>query len=214
MNQYFLKTYEPFRGDNDVKVDLCNYATKADLKIATGIDTSKLAEKSDLASIKAKVHKLDIEKLIPVPVDLSKLNDVVKNDIVKKTVYDKLLTKVKNINTGGFRLKTKYETDKSELEKKIPDTSGLIENTGYNSKIIEIENKIPSISDLATNAALTVIKNKIPNINSLVKKIDYNTKINEIEKKLTDHNQDKYITTPEFNKLTTENFAARLEKQI
>ena len=57
---------------------------------------------------------------------------------------------------------------------------------------------------------MTAIENKIPNVNSLVKKTDYDTKINEIEKKITDHNHDKYITTPEFNKLTAENFAARL----
>ena len=53
-------------------------------------DTSKLSEKSDLASFRAEVDKLDTDKLIPVPVDLSKLSDVVKNDVVKKTVYDKL----------------------------------------------------------------------------------------------------------------------------
>ena len=74
--------------DINVNVDLSNYATKADLKNATGIDTSKLAAKSDLASLKAEVDKLDIDKLIPVPVDLRKLSDLVKNDVNKKTVYD------------------------------------------------------------------------------------------------------------------------------
>ena len=74
--------------DINVNVDLFNYATKADLKNATGIDTSKLAAKSDLASLKAEVDKLDIDKLIPVPVDLRKLSDLVKNDVNKKTVYD------------------------------------------------------------------------------------------------------------------------------
>ena len=63
------------------------------------------------------MDKLDIDKLVPVPVDLSKLSDVVKNDVVKKTVYDKLVAKVNNIDTSGFVLKTKYDTDKSELEK-------------------------------------------------------------------------------------------------
>ena len=74
--------------DINVNVDLFNYATKADLKNATGIDTSKLAAKSDLASLKAEVDKLDIDKLIPVPLDLRKLSDLVKNDVNKKTVYD------------------------------------------------------------------------------------------------------------------------------
>ena len=63
---------------------------------------------------------------MPIPVDLSKLSDVVKNYVVKKDVYDKLVAKVNSIDTRGFVLKTKYETDKSELENKIPDTSGLI----------------------------------------------------------------------------------------
>ena len=72
---------------------------------------------------------------------------------------------------------------------------------------------MPSISELATNAALTAVENKIPDVSSLIKKTaDYNTKISEIEKKLTDHNHDKYITTPEFNKLTAETFAARLKQ--
>ena len=126
-----------------------------------------------------------------------------------KKLYDKLVAKVNNIDTSGFVLKTKYDTDKSELENKIPDTSGLVKKTDYNAKITEIEGKIPSISGLATNAALTAVENKIPNISSLVKKTDYNTKITEIEKKLTDHNHDKCITTPEFNTLAAV-FNARL----
>ena len=63
---------------------MSNYATKADLKNVTGTDTSKLAAKSDLADLKAETDKLDIDKLVPVSVDLSKLSDVVKNDVVKK----------------------------------------------------------------------------------------------------------------------------------
>ena len=65
-----------------------------------------------------------------------------------------------------------------------------------NAKITEIESKIPSITGLVTNSALTAVKNKIPGISSLVKKTDYDTKISEIEKKVSDHNHDKYITTP------------------
>ena len=130
----------------NVNVDLFNYATKADLKNATGIDTSKLAAKSDLASLKAEVDKLDIDKLIPVPLDLRKLSDLVKNDVNKKTVYDKLVAKGNNIDTSGFVLKTKYNTDQSEIEKKIPNTSGLVKKLDYTTKITEIENKTPSIS--------------------------------------------------------------------
>ena len=63
---------------------------------------------------------------MPVPTDLSKLSNVVKNDVVKKADYNKLVTKVDNIDTSGFVLKTKYDIDKSELENKIPDTSSLL----------------------------------------------------------------------------------------
>ena len=118
MSQYFPKLYEPSGGDISFKVDWFKYATKAGLKKATGIDTSKLAAKSDLASLKAEVDELDIEKLISVPVDLSKLSDVVKNDVFKKTVSDKLVFKVNSIDISGFVFKTKYDTNKSELEKK------------------------------------------------------------------------------------------------
>ena len=97
---------------------------------------------------------------MPLHVDLNKLSDVVKNDAVKKRVYDKLDAKVNSIDTSGFVLKNKYGADKSELENKIPDTSGLVKKTDYNTKITEIESKIPSISGLATNSALTAVEDK------------------------------------------------------
>ena len=78
MSQYFPKPYKPFGGDINVKVDLFNYATKADLKDATGIDTSNFARKSNLASLETEVDKLDIDNLVPVSVDLSKLSVVAK----------------------------------------------------------------------------------------------------------------------------------------
>ena len=77
--QYFPRPYETFGGDINVKVDLFNYATKARLKDATRIDTSNFTLRSKLASLKTEVDKLDIDKLVPVPVDFSKLRDVVKD---------------------------------------------------------------------------------------------------------------------------------------
>ena len=139
MSQYFPKPYEPFGGDINVKVDLSNYATKTDLKNVTHVDTSSFALKTNLASLKTEVDKLDIDQLVPVPVDLSKLSDVVKNDVVKKDVYDKLVAKVNSIDTSRFVLKTKYDTDKSELENEIPDTSGLVKKTDYDAKITDLE---------------------------------------------------------------------------
>ena len=114
-----------------------------------------------------------------------------KNDVVKKDLY------------------SAYTKD---IEDKIPDITNLATKTTLNAKINEVKGEIPNITNLATKTALNAVENKIPSVSNLVKKTDYNTKINEIEKKITDHNHDKYITTPEFNKLTSENFAARLKQ--
>ena len=174
-----------------MELDLSSYATKTDLKNVTHVacryvDISSFASKSNLASLKTEVDKLDINQLTPVPNDLPKLSNVVKNDVVKKTEYNKLVTKVDNIDTTGFVLKAKYDADKSDLEKRIsdvdkeiPDTSAFIKRTDYSSKITKIENKIPSISGLATNSALTAVENKIPSDSGLVKKTDYNTKTSD-----------------------------------
>ena len=147
-----------------------------------------------------------MDKLAPVAVDLRKLRDIIKNDVVGKAVYDKLVAKVNNIDTSDFLLKAKYQTDKTELEKKILNVSNLVEK----AKLTELENKIPDVSSLGAKAALTAVENKMPNLSSLVKKINYNTKITEIEKKVTDHSYDKYITTPEFITLAADVFNARL----
>ena len=96
MSQCFPKPFRSFGGNVNVRVYLSNYATKADIKNITYVDTSRFA---------------------PVPVDLSKLSDVVKINVVKITVYDKLVAKVNNIDTSDFELKTNYNADKTELEK-------------------------------------------------------------------------------------------------
>ena len=142
MSQYFPKPYEPFGGDINVTVDLSNYASKDDIKNITHIDTSSFALKTNLANLKTEVDKLDIDRLATVPLDLSKLSNVVTNDVIKKTVYDKLVAKVNNIDTSGLVKKTDYNTKITEMEDKVPDTSGLVKKTDYNSKITEIENKI------------------------------------------------------------------------
>ena len=116
MSKYFPKPFRSFGRNINVKVDLSNYATKTDIKNISHIDTSSFALKTNLANLKTEVDKLDIDKLAPVPTDLSKLSNVVKNDVVKKTVYDKLVAKVNAIDTSDFALKTTYDTDKSELE--------------------------------------------------------------------------------------------------
>ena len=83
MSQYFPKRYEPFGGDINVKIDLSNYATKADIKNISHVDTSTFALKTNLSNLKTEVDNLDIDKLVPVPVDLSKLSYLVKSDVGK-----------------------------------------------------------------------------------------------------------------------------------
>ena len=195
MSLYFPKPFRSFGGNINVKVDLSNSATKTDLKNVTHVDTSSFALKKRLANLKTAVDKLDIDKLVTVPVDLNKLSDVVKNDVVKKAVYDKLFAKAKNIYTNDFVLKTKYNSDKTELKKKIPDVTDFVNK----AKLTELENKITDIRNLATKTALTNVEHKIPDVSSLVKKADYNTKITDVENELNNHNHDKYIDTQEFN---------------
>ena len=132
LDKFFPRPFRSFGRNIIVKVDLSNYATKTDIKDISHVDTSSFALKTNLANLKTEVDKLDINKLVP---DLSKLSNIVKNDVVKKTVYDKLVAKVNAIHTSDFVLKTKYDTDKEELENKIPDTSGLVKKNNYDAKI-------------------------------------------------------------------------------
>ena len=125
MSQYFPKPYEPFGGNINVTVDLSNFATKDDIKNITHVDTSSFALKTNLANLKSEVDKLNVDKLMPVPADLSKLNNVVKHDVVKKTDYNKLVAKVDDIDTSGLVRKTDYNTKITEIEDKIPDTSSF-----------------------------------------------------------------------------------------
>ena len=126
---------------------------KKDINDITLVDTSNFALKTNLANLKTEVDKLDIDKLVPIPNDLSKLSNVVENDVVKKTVYDKLVTKVNNIDASGLVKKTDYNTKITELENKIPDITNLAKKTASAT----VENKIPSISNLATKSALTAV---------------------------------------------------------
>ena len=120
MSQYFPKPFNSHFGDSiKVKIDLSNYATKTDIKNISHVDTSSFALKTNLASLKTEVDKLDIDKLAPVLVNFSKLSDVVKNDVIKKAVYDKLAAIENNIYISAFVLKTKYQANKTKLEKKI-----------------------------------------------------------------------------------------------
>ena len=148
------------------------------------------------------------------------------------------MIKVDNIDTSIFILKTKYNTDKSKLEKKFPGVSEVLKKTNCNTKtsclatkteVATIENKIPSVNNLVTKTdfntkvtegtipditnlanktALTAVESKIPSASNLVKK----STIIEIEIKINDHSHDEYITSQELNDLTAKHFTARLKQ--
>ena len=182
--------YRSSRSNIKVELDLSNYATKADIKNVTHVDVSSFALKTNLSSLKTEIDKQDIDKLLPVPNDLAKLSNVVKNDVVKKTDYDGLVTKVNNIDATRFVLNTRYDTDigdvnqtlkkgrcvasKDDLDtvkNKIPNVSGFLLASVFNSKITEVENKIPDIKNLASKTEVTAVENKIPDVSNLLQKL-------------------------------------------
>ena len=118
MSQYFPKPFRSFGENINVKVDVSNYATKTDLKNIAHVNTSNFALKTNLASLKTEVDKLDVDKLVPVSVDLSKLSDVFENDVVKK------LTELENKIPDVSGLATK--TALTAVENKIPDVKSLV----------------------------------------------------------------------------------------
>ena len=177
-SKFYPEPFQPFNRDINVTVDLSNYVTKTDLKNVTHVDTSSFELKTNLANLKTEVDKLDIDKLVSVSTNLSKLSNAVKNDIVKKDVYDKLVTKVNNIDTNDFMLKTNYNIDKTELEYKIPYVTDFVKK----AKLTELEKKIPDITNLATKTALTTVENKIPSVSNLATK----TALTTVENKIPD----------------------------
>ena len=140
---YKMSYYPPYKSfSNNIKVelDLANYATKTDLNNITHVDTSSFASKTNLAALKTEVDKIDVDKLKTTPIDLDKLSNLVKNDVVKKTDYnakvtniegqiarvtkntiDNLadITKLKAIDTNSFVTKAKFSADTNALDDKI-----------------------------------------------------------------------------------------------
>ena len=110
-----------------------------------------------------KLGKIDVDKLVPFPTDLSKLSNVVKNYVVKKPEYK---AKIKDI------------------EDKIPSIVNLATNSAPNAKINEIKGEIPSITSLTATDAFNVVENKITDVSDLVGKPDYDAKISAIKKKI------------------------------
>ena len=137
-----MSYYPPYRSSsNNIKVelDLSNYATKDDVKNITHVDVSSYATKTNLAALNTEVDNIDIDKLKTVPDDLTKLSNIVKNEVVKKTAYNTLKNKVDAIDTSKFVSRTKFMTDTNSLDDKID----------------KVEKKIPDISVLATKSSVT-----------------------------------------------------------
>ena len=199
-----MSYYPPYKSSsNNVKVelDLANYATKTDLKNINHVDVSSFASKTNLAALKTEVDKIDVDKLKTAPVDLAKLTNSVKNDVVKKTDYnakvtsieaqiagltkntvDNLadITKLKAIDTNSFVLKPKLASDVTTLEnkidtidKKISDISGLATKTSLNSYL----------QTSTFNSKVTEVENKIKAADIIAKSA--NTKANTIRSDLT-----------------------------
>ena len=174
MSAYYPQ-YRSCSNNIKVELDLANYATKTDLKNITHVDVSSFASKTNLAALKTKVYKLDVDKLKTVPDDLAKLSNVVKNEVVKKTDF----------SADTYVTRTKFSTDTNALDDKID----------------KIEKKIPDISSLETKRNVTTLVNNLNNridnlkINDYAKKTSltnymltstFNTKSTELESKIKD----------------------------
>ena len=209
-----MSYYPPYNNSsNNIKVelDLSNYATKDDVKNITHVDVSSYATKTNLASLKTEVDKIDTDKLKTVPADLAKLSNVVKNDVVKKTDYstkvtsieaqiaglikntvDNLvdITKLKAIDTNSFVTRTKFSADTNSLDdkidgvgKKIPDISGLATKTSLNSYL----------QTSTFNSKVTEIESKIKDADIIAKSA--NTKANGIRSNLTSYAKKADVAT-------------------
>ena len=223
MSQYF----PPYNNPSDnikVELDLSNYATKKDINDITHVDVSGFAIKTNLAALKTEVDKIDADKLKTVSVDLAKLSNVVKNEVVKKTDYntkvtsietqiagltkntvDNLadITKLKAIDTNNFALKTKLASDVTTLEnktdtvdKKIPDISGLATKTSLTSYL----------QTATFNSKVTEVENKIKSADIIAKSA--NTKANTIRSDLTSYTTD--ITTIKNDYVTNASLTSQL----
>ena len=133
MSSQYFPPHRSSKSNIKVELDQSNYAKKTDLKNVMHVDVSSFALKTNLASVKTEIEKLDIDKLVPVPNGLAKLSNIVKNNVVKKAEYDKLVGKVNNIDTTGFFLKTKYNADNSNINKMLKQGSGVARISAKNT---------------------------------------------------------------------------------
>ena len=172
MSQYF-PPYGSSTGNIKVELDLSNCATKKDTKDITHIDAIDFASKTNFAASETEVDKIDTDKLKKVPNDLAKLSNVVKNDVVKKTDYNTLKSKVDGIDVSKYVGRTKYETDGKAIYYKIARFNHEKNLLATKSALTTVENKIPDVSTLATKT----------NLSSLLPVSTFNSKVTELEGK-------------------------------
>ena len=199
----YLTDYKSGNSNVKVEVDLINYATKEELKTITHVNTSSFALKTNLASLKTEVHKLDIPKFKTVSIDLADLTKEVQEDFTKKTDFNSLNTKVDKNETDNDNLEsvinkndTATKTSINNLKTKVDkiDLTKYVLKTNYNDKIDNLELKIPEVSGLlrvsSFNSKVTELENKIktaeakPNINNLATK----SSLTAVENKIPDAN--------------------------
>ena len=139
MTQYY-PPYRSSRNNIKVELDLANYATKTDLNNITHVDVSSFASKTNLAALKTEVDKIDADKLKTTPVDLTKLTNAIKNDVVKKTDYNAKVTSVE-AQIAGL---TKYTLDNlADITKlKATDTNSFVTRTKFSADTNALDNKI------------------------------------------------------------------------
>ena len=179
-----MSYYPPYRSSrNNIKVELnlANYATKDDVKNITHVDVSSFASKTNLATLKTEVDKLDTDKLKTTPIDLPKLSNVIENDVVKKTDYNAKVTSIEAQITGLSKNTTDNLNDITKL--KAIDTNSFVTRTKFSAdtnalddKIDGVEKQIPDISGLATKTSL----------NDYLKTSTFNSKVTEVESKIKD----------------------------
>ena len=181
---YKMSYYPPYRSSSNnikVKLDLTNYATKDDVKNITHVDVSSYATKTNLASLKTEVDKVDTDKLKTAPNDLAKLTNAIENDVVKKTDYNTKVTSIE-AQIAGF---TKNTADNlADITKlKAIDTNSFVNKTKFSAdintlddKIDIVEKKTPDISGLATKISL----------NDYLQTSTFNSKVTEVENKIKD----------------------------
>ena len=143
--------YSAYKSSSDnikVELDLANYSTKDDVKNITHVDVSSFASKTNLAALKSEVDKIDVDKLKTVPTDLSKLSNVVKNDVVKKNDYNTKVTSIESQIAGVTKNTLDNLSDITKL--KAVDTNNFVLKTKLASDVTTLENKIDTVDKKST----------------------------------------------------------------